>query len=187
MLAHTRSLYRGVEVCVKNQAIAEDKQNWTVGDAKPLVVINSMFGNTVSIRNAVALYLAMSVPCQAVFAAYRTYTPDCRYQCECEENSKCKPPCNSLYRTGCVCSSRNNTQPQSQSCNCECHKLPLEGLPLSQQNSRSLSEILRCNASALSCALSNIFDLSHETTFAGSQSSSNMMQQPCILFCRFLL
>ncbi len=140
-----------------------------------------------SIRNAVAICLALCMPCQTMFAAGCICTSECPCLSDATRHSERESQCNTLICSGCVCCSCDSTQPLGQSSSCKCHQLPLSGLPLSQQNTRSFSETVQLDTSAISYATSNHLDLLRQITLRDTQNASCMMQQPCILFCRFLL
>jgi len=140
-----------------------------------------------SIRNAVAICLALCMPCQTVFVAGCICTSECPCQSNVTPRCECESQCNTLICSGCVCCSCDSTQPQGKPCSCKCRQLPLSGLPLSQQNTRSLSETLQLDSSFISCTTLNPLDLLRQITLRDTQNASCMVQQPCILFCRFLL
>ena len=146
-----------------------------------------MLRKLTNIRNVVAICLALCMPCQTVLAALCFCSSECGCPDERAEHeecdSQCKPPCCSST----VASPCARVQPQQEPCQCKCHEPPLNGLPLSQQETRSLSKTLQQNASAISIATSSSLDLSHLTGLADSKNTSCLVQQPCILFCRFLL
>jgi len=151
------------------------------------VMINSMFGTLISIRKNLALCLALCMPCQAMHAAHCVCTSDCCCQYEGAEYGERVIQCNCSCCSGSVCCSPDDDQSQGQPCHCECHEIPLYGLPLSQLTSCSLSESLLGGVGLLACATSNGLDLSRQQTFVDTQNTSCTVQQPCIFFCRFLL
>jgi len=145
-----------------------------------------MFEKYALTRSAVALCLALCLPCQAMFAASCLCSSECNCQCDgtrvCESESQHKTCCCSE----CTCGSCDNTQP-GQPGDCQCRILPLSGLPFSQQDSRPLQETLQVETHAIVCIASNPLDLSNPLSFVFSQNASCVVQRPCILFCCFLL
>lgn len=146
-----------------------------------------MFKKRASIRTVVAACLALCMPCHVVFASICICTLDCPCQssdtshCQCESHSKTSKCADS------ICCSCNCTDSQGQPCTCKCHKLPLSGLPFSQQQTRSFSELLHVDVCSVSSTASNHLEFLRQFTFTDTQINSCGVQQPCILFCRFLL
>jgi len=154
---------------------------------EPFVMINNMLETFVSIRKNLALCLALCMPCQAICAAHCICASDCRCQHESVGHDECFNPCNCSCCSEFVCSLPDDGQSQDRPCHCECHELPIYGLPLSQVTLCSLSESLLGGVSLLMCTTSDGLDLSSQQAIVDTQSTSCTVQQPCIFFCRFLL
>ena len=146
-----------------------------------------MFAKFASIRNIVAICLALCMPCHALVAPGCICTSDCPCQSNVTPRCECESHCNTSDHSDSVCCSCNCTQPKGQPCSCKCHQLPFSGLPFSQQNTRCLSEILLVDSSFISFVTSNDVELMRQSAFADAQFTYCVVQQPCILFCRFLL
>lgn len=158
-----------------------------MGAANTFTVNSNMFGKfpSLPLRNIVAVGLALCMPCQAMFADL----------CLCVSKSNC--PCGSAASgesrdnapccCGCVCSSDDNKQSSGPSNSCQCQKVPLSGLPFSPLDSRSLLKNLQVGTNVFVPATSNTLDLSRQMAFGSTQDTFCLVQQPCILFCRFLL
>lgn len=146
-----------------------------------------MFEKFASIRSVVAVCLALCMPCQVVFAARCICTSDCPCQDNITSHSQCESQCNTSICSACACCPCDCSHQEGTPCSCKCHKLPLNGLPLSQQNTRSLSEILQFDSGFALGTSSDQLDILRQFTFADAQDIPCVVQQPCILFCRFLL
>ena len=144
-----------------------------------------MFEKFASIRNVVAVCLALCMPCQAVFATGCICTSDCPCQSDITSRGECESQSNTSICPGCACCPCECSE-QGKPCSCKCRKLPLSGLPISQESTRSLSEIVQVDTGSNSGAALNHIK-SRRFTFTDAQDIFCVVQQPCIIFCRFLL
>jgi len=158
-----------------------------------------MFGKFASIRNTVAICLALCMPCQAVLAGHCLCAAGLSMSTCCCQTSACccqqeiteldgrESLSNSPCCVGYACSSCDSEQPPRDPCNCGCQELPPDSLPLHQEDSRFLAEVLQVDTGLISCATLLQLDAPRQATYADTQNASCLVQQPCILFCRFLL
>jgi len=140
--------------------------------AKSLVTINRMSGIFTSLRNAVAICLVFCMPCQAVLAT----SCHCASGCCCQHEGTELGEGESLSNSSCCCaecvsSPYDGAKAQSEPCNCGCHQHPQDTLPLYQEGSRSLSEILQVDVSTIFCTALIHLDSPRQSTFADTRSN----------------